>query len=84
MGMFGGLGDLGGLMKKVSEIQKNMKAMKEEMASLEIVGKDATGKVVVELSGDLQVKGFCIFLFIKSCHQIPPPSSISRRSSLLI
>ena len=58
--MFGGLGEMAGLMKKFGEIQKNMKAMKEEMASLEIVGKDATGKVVVELSGDLQVKGFHI------------------------
>ncbi len=55
--MFGGLGEMAGLMKKFGEIQKNMKKMKEELASTTITGKDAAEKVVMEMTGDMLVKG---------------------------
>lgn len=54
--MFGNLGNLGNLMKQFSEIKGNMQKMKEELANTTIVGKDVSEKVVIEMSGDLQVK----------------------------
>ncbi len=58
--MFGNLGEMAGLMKKFGEIQKNMKKMKEELAAATLTGKDPAETVVVEMSGDMQVKGFHI------------------------
>ena len=58
--MFGGLGEMAGLMKKFGEIQKNMKKMKEELASTAITGKDPTAQVVLEMTGDMAVKGIHI------------------------
>jgi len=55
--MFGNLGEMAGLMKKFGEIQKNMKKMKEDLAATTLTGKDPAGKVVIEMSGDLNVKG---------------------------
>ena len=55
--MFGNLGEMAGLMKKFGEIQKNMKKMKEDLAATVLTGKDPTGKVAIEMSGDLVVKG---------------------------
>ena len=55
--MFGNLGEMAGLMKKFGEIQKNMKQMKEDLAATTLTGKDPSGKVVIEMSGDLSVKG---------------------------
>ena len=54
--MFGNLGEMAGLMKKFGEIQKNMKKMKEELASIEVAGKNAAGQVEVVVSGDFNVK----------------------------
>ena len=54
--MFGNLGEMAGLMKKFGEIQKNMKKMKEELAETVLTGKDPTGKVEVQMTGDLTVK----------------------------
>lgn len=54
--MFGNLGNLGNLMKQFSEIKGNMQKMKEELANTVIVGKDPAEKVVIEMSGDLNVK----------------------------
>ena len=56
MSMFGNLGEMAGLMKKVGEIQKNMKKMKEELASVELSGKDAAGQVEAVVSGDFTLK----------------------------
>lgn len=47
---------LGGLMKQFGDIKNNMQKMKEELAQTTISGKDPEQKVVVEMSGDLQVK----------------------------
>lgn len=58
--MFGNLGEMAGLMKKFGEIQKNMKQMKEELAASTLTGKEPTGKVVIEMSGDMTVRGFHI------------------------
>ena len=55
--MFGGLGEMAGLMKKFGEIRENMKKMKEELASTAITGKDPAGKVVLEMTGDMLVRG---------------------------
>ena len=71
--MFGNLGEMAGLMKKFGEIQKNMKKMKEELAAATLVGKDPTEKVVVEMSGDMEVKGFHI-----------DPSLLSSGNSLML
>ena len=60
MSMYGNLGEMAGLMKKVGEIQKNMKNMKAELADTALTGKDPAGKVVVEMTGDLAVRGFHI------------------------
>lgn len=71
--MFGSLGEMAGLMKKVGEIQKNMKQMKEELAATTVIGKDPTEKVVIEMSGDLAVKAFHI-----------DPSLLSSGNSLML
>ncbi len=54
--MFGNLGEMAGLMKKFGEIQKNMKKMKEDLAAIEVAGKNAAGQVEVVVSGDFNVK----------------------------
>ena len=51
--MFGNLGELANLMKKAKDIQKNMAALKEEMARTEFSASSADQEVV---SGDFQVK----------------------------
>ena len=55
MSMFGNLGEMAGLMKKFGEIQKNMKKMKEDLAAIEVAGKNAAGQVEVVVSGDFNV-----------------------------
>lgn len=55
--MFGNLGEMAGLALRFGEVQKNLKKAKEEMAAATLAGKDPTEKVVVEMSGVLQVKG---------------------------
>ncbi len=54
--MFGNLGEMAGLMKKFTEIQKNIKQMKEDLAHTEITGNDPEGKVEIRMSGDLGVQ----------------------------
>ncbi len=55
--MFGNLGELANLMKKAKDIQKNMAAMKEEMARTEFSASSPDQEVVVVVSGDFVVKG---------------------------
>ena len=52
--MFGNLAEMAGLMKKVTEMQKSVKKMQEEMASVELSGKSAGGQVEAVIGGDLQ------------------------------
>ena len=54
--MFGDLGSMAGLALKFGEVQKKLKQVKEEMAASTLAGKDPTEKVVVEISGILEVK----------------------------
>jgi DNA-binding YbaB/EbfC family protein len=54
--MFGNLGEMAGLMKKASQIQDNMKKMKEEMANVEVSGQSGGGQVEVLASGDFKIK----------------------------
>lgn len=58
--MFGNLGEMAGLMKKFGEIQNNMKKMKADMAETTLTGKDPAEKVVIEMTGGLEVKAFHI------------------------
>ena len=54
--MFGNLGELANIMKKAKDIQKNMAALKEEMAKSEFSASSADQEVVVVVSGDFQIK----------------------------
>ena len=56
MSMFGNLGEMAGLMKKFGEIQKNMKKMKEDLAAIEVAGKNAAGQVEVEAMNNALVQ----------------------------
>ena len=53
--MFGNLAEMAGLMKKVTEVQKSVKKMQEEMASVELSGKSSGGQVEVVIGADLQL-----------------------------
>lgn len=54
--MFGNLGEMANLLKKAKDIQKNMAALKDEMARTEFSASSADQEVVVVVSGDFQVK----------------------------
>ena len=54
--MFGNLGEMANLIKKAKDIQKNMAALKEEMARSEFSASSADQDVVVVVSGDFQIK----------------------------
>ena len=58
--MFGNLGEMANLLKKAKDIQKNMAALKEEMARTEFSASSADQEVVVTVSGDFQVKSIKI------------------------
>lgn len=58
--MFGNLGEMANLIKKAKDIQKNMAALKEEMARTEFSASSADQEVVVTVSGDFQVKSIRI------------------------
>ena len=54
--MFGNLGELANLMKKAKDIQKNLKDMQGELASIECTGESGNGIVEAVVSGDLAIK----------------------------
>lgn len=54
--MFGNLGEMASMIKKAKDIQKNMAAMKEEMARTEFSASSPDQEVVVVVSGDFQIK----------------------------
>lgn len=58
--MFGNLGELANIMKKAKDIQKNMAALKEEMAKSEFSASSADQEVVAVVSGDFRVKSISI------------------------
>jgi len=53
--MFGNLAEMANLMKKAKDIQKNMAALKEEMARSEFSASSPDAGVVATVSGDFQV-----------------------------
>jgi DNA-binding YbaB/EbfC family protein len=58
--MFGNLAEMAGLMKKVTEMQKSVKKMQEEMSSLELSGKSAGGQVEAVIGGDMLIRRVCV------------------------
>ena len=58
--MFGNLGEMANLIKKAKDIQKNMAAVKEEMARTEFSASSADKEVVVTVSGDFQIKSITV------------------------
>lgn len=53
--MFGQLGELAGLMKKMSEIQSKMKQIKKDLENLSVTGSSRNGAVQITISGDMSV-----------------------------
>ena len=51
--MFGQLGEMAGLMKKVGEMQSKMKQAKKDLEKLEVAGTNAAGTVCIVISGDM-------------------------------
>lgn len=58
--MFGNLGEMANLLKKVKDIQKNMAELKAEMARSEYSAASADNEVVVVVSGDFMVKSVTV------------------------
>ena len=51
--MFGQLGEMAGLMKKMSEMQSKMKKIKKELEELSVTGSSSNGVVQITISGDM-------------------------------
>jgi DNA-binding YbaB/EbfC family protein len=51
--MFGQLGEMAGLMKKVGEMQSKMKQAKKDLEKLDVAGSNADGSVAIVISGDM-------------------------------
>ena len=49
--MFGGLKDIGGLMKQAQEMQQKMAEIQERLGGIEVVGQAGAGLVKVTLNG---------------------------------
>jgi len=58
--MFGGLGDIAGLMKKARDLQGNLKTFQEEQAKKEYTASVSGGAVQVVMSGSLELKQLII------------------------
>lgn len=58
--MFGKLGDIAGLMKKVRQIQEDMGKIQGELAQLEVNGTSGDGQVEVTAGGDFTIKRIII------------------------
>jgi len=54
--MFGKLGDMAGMMKKAQELQKNMAAVKDELAQTEVKGQSQCGNIEVVMTCDMTVR----------------------------
>ena len=53
--MFGQLGELAGLMKKMSDMQSKMKKIKKDLEELCVTGSSTNGAVQITISGDMSV-----------------------------
>lgn len=58
--MFGGLGDIAGLMKKARDLQSNLKTFQEEQNGKEFSGSAAGGAVQAVVSGTMELKRLVI------------------------
>ena len=53
--MFGQLGELAGLMKRMGEMQSKMKQIKKDLEQLSVTGSSRDGAVQITISGDMSV-----------------------------
>ena len=51
--MFGQLGEMAGLMKRMSEMQSKMKKIKKDLEELSVTGSSSNGAVQITISGDM-------------------------------
>lgn len=51
--MFGQLGEIAGLMKKMSTMQENMKKIKKELENLDVTGKSGNEAVQITMTADM-------------------------------
>lgn len=51
--MFGQLGELAGLMKRMGEMQSKMKKIKKDLEELNVTGSSSNGAVQITISGDM-------------------------------
>lgn len=58
--MFGGLGNLTGLMKQAKEMQSRMKEMQEQIAHLRFEAESGAGAVTATVTGKLELVGLRI------------------------
>jgi len=58
--MFGGLGDIAGLMKKARDLQSNLKTFQEELAKQEYSASAAGGAVQAVVGGNMTIKQLII------------------------
>ena len=53
--MFGQLGELAGLMKKMSDMKSKMAQVKKDLEQLSVTGSSSNGAVQITISGDMSV-----------------------------
>ena len=53
--MFGQLGELAGLMKKMSDMKSKMAQVKKDLEQLSVTGSSRNGAVQITISGDMSV-----------------------------
>lgn len=53
--MFDGLKDMGKLLKQAKEMKSQMKKVQDQLKKLTVEGRGASGKIVVVLTGELEV-----------------------------
>ena len=58
--MFGGLGDLAGLVKKAKNMQKDLKKVQKDLAKKEFTAQAGNGLVEVVVSGEMAIKSIKI------------------------
>lgn len=58
--MFGNLGEMAGMLKKLKDAQSNIKKAQDEMAKIEVTAKSSCGSVEVVVKGDFTVKNVII------------------------
>ncbi len=54
--MFGGLGDLAGLVKKAKNMQKDLKKVQKELAKKEFTAESGNGLVKITVTGEMMLK----------------------------